>query len=243
MPDHRVHRGAHPEDARLFAPERWPALQAAAADIAWLLDRGYALRSSLALVGNRHALSARQRLAVARCTCSQEQLARREAHRLPASALVDRELWIDGYNVLISIESALAGGIILAGRDGCYRDMASLHGTYRDVAETVKAARLIGDFAADCGVAKGHWLLDRPMANSGRLKDILLSVAQQCGWTWQVDLEYSPDKILSTTLDVVASSDSAVLDRCNCWTNAARSIIEQKIPDVPVVALYPAKSL
>ena len=31
MPDRREHRGPHPEDARLFAPEAWPLLNDAAA--------------------------------------------------------------------------------------------------------------------------------------------------------------------------------------------------------------------
>ena len=57
--------------------------------------------------------------------------------------LAGQELWIDGFNLLILIESALAGGIILIGRDGCCRDLAGLHGTYRDVAETRTAAELI----------------------------------------------------------------------------------------------------
>jgi hypothetical protein len=29
------------------------------------------------------------------------------------------------------VEAALAGGVILACRDGAYRDMASIHGTWR----------------------------------------------------------------------------------------------------------------
>ena len=39
-------------------------------------------------------------------------------------------------NVLITLESALGGGVLLRCRDGCLRDMASLHGTYRIVDET-----------------------------------------------------------------------------------------------------------
>ena len=38
--------------------------------------------------------------------------------------------------MLTTIEAALAGGVILAARDGAYRDMASMHGSYRKVAET-----------------------------------------------------------------------------------------------------------
>ena len=63
MPDRRKHRGPHPEDARLFAPEVWPLLREATADLCWLLSRGYADKSALRLVGDRYELVARQRAA------------------------------------------------------------------------------------------------------------------------------------------------------------------------------------
>lgn len=110
MPDTRSHRGPHPEDAVLFAHEKWPALQGASADLCWLLDRGYAMRSALTLVGDRYALAQRQRLAVARSTCAASDRDRRLAHQAPVAALRDAELWIDGYNLLITVEAALAGG-------------------------------------------------------------------------------------------------------------------------------------
>ena len=77
MPRHQTHRGLAPQDERLFAARQLPALRAAAADLCWLLDRGYALRSAVELVGNRHVLTARQRMAVARCACSQQDAQQR----------------------------------------------------------------------------------------------------------------------------------------------------------------------
>lgn len=239
MSDTRTHRGAHPEDAALFAAPHLPALRGASADLAWLLDRGYALRSALELTGNRHGLTQRQRLAVARCACSREQLARRSAHRVETTALVGRELWIDGYNLLITLEAALAGSVVLVGRDGAYRDMASLHGTYREVAETSRAAELIGFATARWGVAKCRWLLDRPVGNSGRLKTFLLALAERHGWPWSIDLEYSPDQLLSQTSTIVATSDSVVLDRCTHWCNAAGEIITAEIPGAHLIDLSP----
>lgn len=237
MPDQRQHRGAHPEDPELFAPAHGPALRAALADLCWLLDRGYALRSALALTGDRHGLTQRQRLGVARCACSAQQLERRSTHQTGPAAMAGHELWIDGYNLLITVESALAGGVILIGRDGCYRDMASQHGTYREVAETRRAASLIGTAAAQWGATKCRWLLDRPVGNSGRLKAVLLELAQHSGWCWDVDLEFSPDKLLGETLEIVASADSVVLDRCTRWCNVAREIISRSAPDACLIDL------
>lgn len=237
MPDTRSHRGAHPDDARLFAREQWPALRRAAGELAWLLDRGYALRSALALVGDRHALTQRQRLALARCTCNATQRDRRRAHEAPLSAAAGAELWIDGYNLLITTESALAGGVILAGRDGSFRDLASLHGTYREVSETLPALRLIGDTLSAWGVASCRWLLDRPVSNSGRLRSVILDLAASAGWRWDVQLEFNPDKLLGESSAIAVSSDSVILDRCARWLNAARAIVETRIAHASVIRL------
>lgn len=87
MPDHRGHRGPHPEDLRLFAAEFVPVLQAAVRDLSWLLTRDYASPSLLKLVGDRYRLDARQRTAVSRCACSDQQFLRRQAQRLNVGRL------------------------------------------------------------------------------------------------------------------------------------------------------------
>jgi hypothetical protein len=237
MPDTRSHRGAHPDDGRLFAPEQLPALRRACVELAWLLDRGYALRSSLALVGNRHELRQRQRLALARCSTDAARCDRRRQHEAPRATAQGAELWIDGYNLLISVEAALGGGVILLGRDGCYRDLASLHGTYREVSETLPALRLIGQTIASWDVVHCRWLLDRPVSNSGRLRELMLEIANAEQWSWDVQLEFNPDTLLAASPAIVVSSDSVVLDRCAQWLNAARHIIDAKIPQAHIVAL------
>lgn len=237
MPDSRHHRGAHPEDARLFAREQWPILQRASGELAWLLDRGYALRSSLALVGNRHDLTQRQRLALARCASDITRCDHRRQHEVSPEDAADTEVWIDGYNLLISLEAALGGGVILSGRDGCFRDLASLHGTYRTVSETIPALTMIGDTFAHWRVGRCRWFLDRPVSNSGALRTQMLELAMTHAWPWDVELEFNPDKVLASSPALVASSDSFVLDRCAKWLNAARHVITARVPHAYLVEL------
>ena len=107
MPDTRTHRGPHPEDAKLFMPAAWPKLQQATGDLSWLLSHGYAAPSALKLVGDRCQLAVRQRMAVERSACPDEARAAREARRAEIGDLPGRPLWIDGYNVLTTVEVAL----------------------------------------------------------------------------------------------------------------------------------------
>ncbi len=236
MPDTRKHRGKHPDDDRLFAPDQIEGLRTAVAEYSWLLSRGYAHPSSLKLVGDRHNLTERQRTAVWRSACSDQALAQRQSRCVPLAAATDRPLGIDGYNLLITVESALSGGVILVGRDGCYRDLASIHGTYRKVEETVPAVELIADHLAAFNLPHVDWYLDSPVSNSGRLKALIADVLEQRGLlteggtTWNIELVASPDAILSDYAGVVATTDSAILDRCPAWTNLAASILDAQIP-------------
>ncbi len=235
MPDRRAHRGPHPEDARLFGPEFWPRLRAATDDLSRLLSGGYAPVSAGALVGDRYQLFARQRTAVARSACSDAALRRRRDHQAAAEALRGQPLWLDGYNVLTTVEAAAAGGVILRARDGCYRDMASMHGSYRAVSETVPALAFIGQTAQDLGIAECCWYLDRPVSNSGRLKRIMEDLAARRGWCWRVELVPSPDRLLVAADQLVATADSAILDRCRSWFNLAREVIVRHVPGAFVV--------
>ncbi len=242
MPDTRSHRGPHPEDDRLFAPAVRPRLVEAVADLCWLLSRGYATPSALKLVGDRYALAARQRVAVARCACSDAQRVRRSAHQVGSRQARGGRVWLDGYNVLTTIEAALGGGVILDARDGAYRDMASMHGSYRKVAETRPALELLGRMLSELGAVECRWYLDRSVSNSGRLKQTMEETAVSGGWRWEVELVPDPDPILSRAEEIVATADSMILDRCQSWLNLARETIAAYLPQIDVVWLGEARS-
>jgi hypothetical protein len=209
----------------LFGPDVRPILAAAVDDLCWLLGKGYAPDSLLKLVGDRYALLSRQRVAVARCSCGDAVCTERRRREVDRAALRGRPLWLDGYNVLTTIEAALGGGVILAARDGACRDMASMHGSYRKVAETLPALDILGDLIAECDVSQCVWLLDRPVSNSGRLKKIIESLAAENGWPWRVELVANPDAVLSSSTEFIATADSVILDRCQAWFNLAKAAV------------------
>jgi len=212
-------------------------LRNATRDLSWLLTRKYAATSALKIVGDRYSLNARQRLAIARSACGDDDVTRRQQHEVQQADLQDQELWIDGYNVLTSIEAALSGGVILHARDGCYRDMASMHGSYRKVEETIPALQILGELLADCNVVECCWFLDQPVSNSGRLKVMLRDVAEEQSWRWRAELVRDPDSVLSSTDKIVASADSQILDNANRWFNLAKVAIDSNVRDARVVDL------
>ncbi|QEL13671.1 DUF434 domain-containing protein [Limnoglobus roseus] len=233
MPDTRKHRGPGPQDAEWFGPEARPALAAATADLSWLLSRGYAEPSSLKLVGDRYRLVERQRTAVRRSGCSDAAFADRRGRRVDHQTLGGRPLRIDGFNLVLTLESALGGGVVVGGRDGCFRDLASVHGTYRRVAETRPALELAAKWLKAWGAGPCVWLLDAPVSNSGRLAEMVRAVDP----SWSAEVVPDPDAILSQPGDLVVTADAAILDRCDGWVNLARGLVEAAVPTAFIVDL------
>ncbi len=239
MADRRQHRGPHPEDAVLFAPDQWPALQAAVHDVSWLLTRGYVWDSVLKLVGDRYRLAERQRRAVRRSSCSDSSLHGRRERCQPTTAMAGRVVHIDGLNLLTTVEAMLSGGVLLGGRDGCLRDMSSVHGTYRQVAETEPAIRLIAQLLAALAPAHCTWWLDRPVSNSGRVSQRLMTLAQAAGWPWDTRLVADPDRELKCAGDLVITADSVILDQCAAWVNLTRTLVARAPQEVWIVPMVP----
>ncbi|KIG18209.1 hypothetical protein DB30_01713 [Enhygromyxa salina] len=230
-------RGPAHDDAALFGEAQLPALRTAVAEFAWLLERGYPETAALELVGNRHGLRTRQRTAVLRSTCTDAALAGRSDRRIDAKALAGRPLAIDGFNVLISLEVALAGGVLLRGRDGALRDLASVHGSYRRTAHTLAAAAAIGEHLAALAPASVQWWLDRPVSNSGRLAQALAELAASHGWAWEIELDHDPDRRLASFEGVVATSDAWILERARAHYDLAAAAVDRCCPNAWVLDL------
>lgn len=239
MPDKRVHRGPHPEDAAAFAPAHWPALRRAVGEFSWLLTRGYAEKSAIKLVGDRYSLTQRQRTAVWRCACADDALAGREERELAPENVAGLPVLLDGYNILTTVEAALAGGVIIEGRDRCLRDLASMHGTFRKVHETAPAIALIGGVLQSLAVKSCVWYLDRPVSNSGRLRKNILELAAANQWPWTVELSDNPDALLAAADEVIVTADSVILDRCARWLNLARLTVQTQVPAAWLIRLVP----
>ena len=197
----------------------------------WLLSRGYADKSSLKIVGDRYALTQRQRLAVMRASCSDSQRKNRSRKQISPEQVRSQPLMIDGYNVLITIEAALARAPLFICRDGSIRDLASIHGTYRNVEETLPAIEIIAHVLNTLKITQAVWLLDQPVSNSGRLKKRIASFAETHSLDWDVQLVPNPDPVLAESSRPIATSDSNILDGCKRWLNLARIIINTIRPE------------
>ena len=214
--------GPHPEDRSFFAPERLPVLREAVTELSWLMGRNYPTDGALRLVGDRHQLHGRQRLAVRRCACADEARQARQRRRLSPADLRGKTLWIDGFNLLITLATAQRGGLLLVGRDGAIRDIASSH---RLVLRSGEMLAPVAALLAEAEPGEVCWVLDRPVSNSDRVGQMLVAFATERGLSWSYRLEYNPDLFLIQRGGPAVTSDAMILDHELPWVDLLTPLV------------------
>jgi hypothetical protein len=227
-------RGFDEEDHKWFSKQAIEKLKIAQEEVEWLLNRGYKLSSIIDLIGGHYQFSSRQRNALQRATSSKTQYEKRKATRLPVEAYKENCIYIDGFNLIITLEVALSGSVLILGNDGALRDLAGLRGTYRLIDKTDEALKLIGEAFRQLKVPEAKFFLDAPVSNSGRLRSRILEHAYSWGIPVEVELIPNADPILSK-MGRIVTGDSIILDECKSWFNLSREIIEFYIKDAWII--------
>jgi hypothetical protein len=230
--------GPHPKDTELFSEAALSALREATSELAYLRTRGYALPSALKLVGDRHQLRERQRTAISRATSEAATAADRRSRRASKDS-PPALLGVDGFNVVITLETALNGGVLVTTLDGGLRDLAGVHGSYRISDVTDQALGFLARHLADLewATAPTCFYLDAPVSNSGRLAARIRERAQADALPWTVEVVPDPDVVLAKLGpgEVAATSDAVILDRCPAWIDLAAEVIRRYVPEAWIV--------
>ena len=232
-------RGKNTGDDTLFQPTKeLNKLKSAAKDMNYLLSKKYPEKSSSELVASRYKLKTRQIQALRGVSASDQQIKNRKSKQLSISDLKNKTLYLDGFNVLILLESLLSEAYVFKGSDGCFRDLSGVHGTYKRVQQTSYAIELISLFFKKSHLQKIIWIFDQPVSNSGRIKQMILDFAQENNINWEVILEFNPDKFLVDNADIAVSSDAWILDYCKKWFNLIGFLIEEEKLSVNLVKMF-----
>lgn len=227
MNEKEVRRGYVDSDFNEFNEKSFIKLKEAQKDIYMLLNRGYQLKKVSTFVGNHYLLSERQRLALVRSTCSKEELKLRKEKEI-TNLEENQTVYVDGFNLIITLEVALSNSTLIKCMDGTIRDLAGLRGTYKLIDKTDRAINLIGEYLQKLKIKKAVFYLDSPVSNSGRLKIRILELLDKYEYDVEVELVNNADVVLEKLKNVI-SSDSIIMEKCNGWINVAAKIIEENI--------------
>lgn len=217
-------RGYVPEDDKNFSPDAIAKMKIASRHVNYLINEGYDIKQATTFVGNHFILSERQRLAIARSLSTTEQLDNRKSKEKTSAE--GCELWIDGFNTIITLEVMFSNSILYRGMDGTIRDLAALRGTYKIIPETTDAVKLLFDVLSDMNAESVHILLDEPVSNSGRLKALIADIGENYNIKLDIQVLKDVDRTLYDKENVI-TSDAIILDHCKSWINVMKKCLEK----------------
>lgn len=205
-------------------------LRQAATDLRYLLGRGYARELGLKLTGDRWGLEADQRQVLRRAVVAPQRARARRERLLPLTALKGRAVGVDGHNVVITLESALMGAVLVEADDGAVRDIGQRGRHYGPGPRTEQAARLMVDTLARAGAARVEILLDAPLPFSGQMAGELRGMLAQAGLAGDARTVADPEKELALFEGVVASADGPLIDTADRPLDLGGAIIRAMRP-------------
>jgi hypothetical protein len=203
-------------------------LQEAAQDFRYLLNRGYPRKAALELVGNRYGLTFDERHLLHRGVFSDaDSESRRKKKTLP-EAVRNKELAIDGHNVLITIEAGLSDRPLILGDDGFIRDISGLSGSFQKTEMTVQALELLLNVLKRAKPHQTLFLFDSPISRSGELALEVRGRMQKGNLPGDAMAVRVPEKILIGFPGRVATSDTAIIDRSHKVVDLAGYVLSRQ---------------
>ena len=204
-------------------------LQNAAEDFRYLLNRRYPRKAALELVGNRYGLTYDERHLLHRGVFSSKDSQARRKKRIPIKEIRNKDLAIDGHNVIITIEAGLSGRPLVLADDGFVRDISGLSGSFVKSEVTEKAIQLILKVLKKWKPHKIIFLFDAPISMSGRLAEEIRDRLKRDNLLGDAMAVKVPEKILIGFPGIVATSDTDIIDRSKKVLDLAGYVITKRI--------------
>jgi hypothetical protein len=180
-------------------------------------------------VGNRYGLTSDERNLLHRGVFSSSDSESRRRKIISIKEVQNRDLAIDGHNVLITIEAGLSGRPLILADDGFVRDISGLYGSFKKTETTEKAIQLIVNFLRKVKPRQTLFLFDAPISNSGKLAQEVRTRLKRDDLSGDAKAVKVPEKILIGFPGVIATSDTAIINQSRKVLDLAGYIIRQHL--------------
>jgi hypothetical protein len=187
-------------------------MRLAADEARYLVNRGYPKDSAIRFVCDHHRLPQAQRFVLTRIIVAATLAYSRRTKAQSLESLRLKGVIVDGYNVLITTESLLAGYSVYLCDDGFLRDTRGIFSSYKISHLTSPALSVILDLLAEAEPAHVEVLLDQQMSRSGELADLVRGMMAGRGLPGTARTAGNVDRLLKVSEAVVATSDGNVID-------------------------------
>lgn len=186
-------------------------IKKATVDIRYLLDNGYPPKSAVGFVCDHYRLDGDSRHILSRTVIAGSICEKRSKKFLPCDKIRGEDIIIDGYNIIIGMESILEKKAILCD-DRVVRDIKGVSRNFRSSENTHKAIELILSFLKEKSPSQVFFIFDSQISKSGELAKVLAEKILRSGLKGTAFTSRHVDHDLKCSHYIVASSDSVIID-------------------------------
>jgi hypothetical protein len=187
----------------------------AANDYFYLTQKGYPPRGFIQLVGNRYGLTSHERTMLYRGIAPENIAKKRRQKIISIEAASNQELFIDGFNVILTISSYLQGLQLFLSNDGFLRDTSMMRGKIQMTGKIRESVKLIFEFLDKNSIGKANFFLDKNVKIHTEINAVIneLQLSESC--KYEVYPTEKTDKTLSEiSSGIISTSDSGIIDNC-----------------------------
>jgi hypothetical protein len=183
----------------------------------------------LDLVGNRHNLNRNQRQILHRGVFSPREAEARRAKLVSFPDLSGAPVALDGYNVIITLESSVRGRPLLMADDGVARDIAGISSSHRADEITLQVMNRVTEILEEAQVAKVTALFLSSMSKSGELAAEFGKRLMARKIEGDCRTEKAVERVLPHLAEIAITANSAIMDRSQKVFDLAGFIIVEKM--------------
>ncbi len=202
-------------------------IKSAVHDLRYLLNRGYPRDSAVEFVSDHYLLELERRHLLTRCVFSKEEIRDHRSRLLNRNEVDGKEVGVDGYNVLITVESILNGEKVIRCDDGFIRDLQAIFGKYEMSDSTEPALTEILRIMKDLDPEKVVMFFDEQVSRSGELAGLTRRKLEDIGLEGDAKTAKGTDAKV-WKYEISASSDRVVIERSEKMLDIPAEVLDVK---------------
>jgi hypothetical protein len=199
-------------------------------DYRYLLSRGYGRERAIEIVGERYLLGQKNRLILYRAVYDDETANSHRQKMVSLEEVLEERLSVDGYNVLITVESMLRKKPLILCDDGFIRDISGIYGKHRLSSYSEHALTLIMELLTGVRPSEVRFYYDQQVSRSGELASLTRKLLNRFAVDGNAETARQADNAALRFKAVLATSDTVLIERGERLFDLAAEVVRRSSP-------------